>query len=75
MARRAARLRKHEKELTVFPWEDAVDGTNNAAERALRPAVVMRKITGGKPKRTRSQSHGDPHVGATHGPSTEPSSI
>jgi len=24
-----------------------VDGTNNAAERALRPAVVMRKITGG----------------------------
>ncbi len=24
-----------------------MDGTNNAAERALRPAVVMRKITGG----------------------------
>ena len=45
--RLAARLRKHEKELTVFLWEDAVDGTNNAAERALRPAVVMRKITGG----------------------------
>ena len=45
--RLAARLRKHEKGLTVFLWEDAVDGTNNAAERALRPAVVMRKITGG----------------------------
>ena len=45
--RLAARLRKHEKELTVFLWEDAVDGSNNAAERALRPAVVMRKITGG----------------------------
>ena len=27
-------------------WEDAVHGTNNAAERALRPAVVMWKITG-----------------------------
>jgi transposase len=45
--RLAARLGKHEKELTVFLWDDAVDGTNNAAERALRPAVVMRKITGG----------------------------
>jgi len=45
--RLAARLRNHEKELTVFLWEDAVDGSNNAAERALRPAVVMRKITGG----------------------------
>jgi transposase len=42
----AKRLRKHEKELTLFLWEE-VDGTNNAAERALRPAVVMRKITGG----------------------------
>ena len=45
--RLAARLRKHEKELTVFLWDDAVDATNNAAERAWRPAVVMRKITGG----------------------------
>jgi transposase len=44
--RLAKRLRKHEKELTLFLWED-VDATNNAAERALRPAVVMRKITGG----------------------------
>jgi transposase-like protein len=43
----AARLRKHEGELTAFLWDDAVDGTNNAAERALRPAVVLRKITGG----------------------------
>ena len=43
----AARLRKHEKELTVFLWDPAVDPDNNAAERALRPAVVLRKITGG----------------------------
>jgi transposase-like protein len=42
----AKRLLKHQKELTLFLWEN-VDGTNNAAERALRPAVVMRKITGG----------------------------
>jgi hypothetical protein len=43
----AKRLRKHEKELTLFLWEDEVSADNNAAERALRPAVVMRKITGG----------------------------
>ena len=40
--------RKHKKELTVFLWEGVVDGTYNAAERALRPAVVVsgvRRIT------------------------------
>jgi len=40
------RLVRHEKELTLFLWEE-VDATNNAAERAIRPAVVLRKITGG----------------------------
>jgi hypothetical protein len=45
--RLAARLRKYEGRLTTFLHERKVDGTNNAAERALRPAVVMRKITGG----------------------------
>ena len=46
-ARLARRLLKHRAELTRFLWERGLDGTNNAAERALRPAVVMRKITGG----------------------------
>ena len=32
-----------------------MDGTNNAAERALRPAVVARKISGG----SRSKSGAD----------------
>lgn len=45
--RLAARLKKHEKNLTTFLHKPKVDGTNNAVERALRPAVVMRKITGG----------------------------
>jgi hypothetical protein len=45
--RLAARLRKYGGQLTTFLHRDEVDGTNNAAERALRPAVVMRKITGG----------------------------
>jgi hypothetical protein len=41
------RLARHRGELTRFLWDEKLDGTNNAAERALRPAVVMRKITGG----------------------------
>jgi len=40
------RMRRHERELTLFLWED-VDASNNAAERAIRPAAVMRKISGG----------------------------
>ena len=36
----------HDK-LFTFLRIKGVEPTNNAAERALRPAVVMRKITGG----------------------------
>ena len=43
----AGRLRKYQDRLTTFLHDAKVDGTNNAAERALRPAVVMRKVTGG----------------------------
>lgn len=47
-ARRIAkRMRRHQKELTAFLWDKDLDGTNNAAERAIRPAVVARKISGG----------------------------
>jgi transposase len=45
--RLAARLRKYGSRLTAFLHDPKVDGTNNTAERALRPPVVMRKITGG----------------------------
>jgi transposase len=41
------RLKRHENELTLFLWEDAVAADNNLAERSLRPAVILRKITGG----------------------------
>lgn len=41
------RLAKYREKLTPFLHHADLDGTNNAAERALRPAVVMRKITGG----------------------------
>jgi hypothetical protein len=44
--RLTARLKKYRDKLTTFLHKAGVDGTNNAAERAIRPAVVMRKITG-----------------------------
>ena len=50
------RLKKHRQELTRFLWHEKLDGTNNAAERALRPAVVMRKITGGSRSLTAAQA-------------------
>jgi hypothetical protein len=45
--RLSARLLRYTGQLTTFLHRPEVEGTNNAAERALRPAVVMRKITGG----------------------------
>jgi hypothetical protein len=45
--RLSKRLKKYQSKLTTFLHHKEVDGTNNAAERAIRPAVVMRKITGG----------------------------
>lgn len=41
------RLAKYRGKLTTFLHRPEVDPTNNAAERALRPAVVLRKTTGG----------------------------
>ena len=50
------RMCKHQKELTAFLREKDLDGTNNAAERALRPAVVARKISGGSRSRNGAQA-------------------
>lgn len=44
--RLAKRLRKQRSRLFTFLTHDAVDATNNRAERSLRPAVIIRK-TGG----------------------------
>ena len=43
----AKRLGKHRGELFTFVVCPGVEGTNNAAERVLRPYVVRRKISGG----------------------------
>jgi hypothetical protein len=45
-ARIAKRLRKQRAHLFTFLTRDGVEATNNRAERALRPAVIVRK-TGG----------------------------
>lgn len=42
-----ARVERYRAELFVFVADPAVPPTNNAAERALRPLVVARKISGG----------------------------
>jgi transposase len=41
------RMIRHAGELTTFLWWHGVEGTNNRAERAIRPAVITRKISGG----------------------------
>lgn len=41
------RVERYHPELFMFVTDSAVPATNNAAERALRPLVVARKISGG----------------------------
>lgn len=43
----AQRLLRHQGELFTFVRRDDVPADNNGAERALRPLVVCRKISGG----------------------------
>lgn len=45
-ARFAKLLRQHREQLLTFLYVPAVDPTNNAAERELRPAVIIRKTNG-----------------------------
>jgi transposase len=42
-----ARIERYQAELFTFVADPAVPPTNNAAERALRPLVIARKISGG----------------------------
>src|SRR5205085_7598225 len=51
----AERIFKHRGELFVFVQYPDVPPDNNAAERAIRPHVVLRKVSGG----TRSKQGSD----------------
>lgn len=52
-----ARLLRHRKENFTFLRYPDVDPDNNKAERALRPSVVMRKITYGNNSQTGAENH------------------
>jgi transposase len=56
MAGTCTEILRVEEGLWNFVWFPGVEPTNNAAERALRHAVIWRRISGGKPlgKATRS---------------------
>ena len=53
----AKRLLKHRGELFTFVVCPGVEGTNNLAERVLRPYVVRRKISGGHRSRAGAKKH------------------
>jgi hypothetical protein len=55
------RLRKQRDHLFTFLDHEAVDATNNLAERQLRPAVISRKLScGNKTEGTTSAVASDP---------------
>lgn len=56
-ARFAKTLRKQRPRLLTFLYHDAVAPTNNAAERELRPAVVVRKTGGCNRTEAGAQAH------------------
>jgi len=56
-ARFAKRLRKHRPHLLRFLYVDALDATNNQAERMLRPAVITRKTNGCNRSRDGAATH------------------
>jgi transposase len=56
-ARLAKLLRKQRAHLFTCLYVEAVDATNNAAERALRPAVIIRKTNGCNRRDTGAQTH------------------
>lgn len=56
-ARLARRLQKHRHQLFTFLYEEAVEATNNRAERALRPAVIVRKLQAGNRTERGAKTH------------------
>ena len=55
--RLAKRMIKHRDHLFTFLYVEEVEPTNNAAERALRPAVIARKLSAGNRSPTGAQTH------------------
>ncbi len=56
-ARLARLLRKHRDSVLRFLDHDGVDGTNLLAEREIRPAVVVRKLSAGNRTEAGAETH------------------
>src|SRR5215218_11516873 len=56
-ARLAKRLRKQRDHLLRFLDHDAVEATNNLAEREVRPAVIARKLSAGNRTEAGAETH------------------
>lgn len=56
-ARLAKRLRKQRDHLLRFLDHEAVDATNNLAEREVRPAVIARKLSAGNRTEAGAETH------------------
>jgi len=56
-AKLAKLLTKHRHRLLTFLYVEGVQPTNNAAERAIRPAVIVRKISGGNRSPRGARTH------------------
>jgi transposase len=56
-ARLAKLLRKHRDSVLAFLDHDAVDATNNLAEREVRPAVLARKVSAGNRTEAGAEAH------------------
>lgn len=55
--RLANRMIKHRDHLFTFLYREGVEPTHNAAERALRPAVIARKLSAGNRSPTGAATH------------------
>lgn len=55
--RLAGRMIKHRDHLFTFLYVNEVDPTNNAAERAIRPAVIARKLSAGNRSPAGAETH------------------
>jgi transposase len=56
-ARLAKRLRKQRQHLLRFLDHEAIEATNNLAEREIRPAVVARKLSAGNRTEAGAETH------------------
>ena len=68
----AAHLATEFPAVFLFLWDPSLDATNWRAEQAIRPAVVIRKVCGGKPHPPRRRYPAGPGQRRAHRPPAQP---